>query len=178
MRPGSCPSPMPGSGSRSGGLITTSSDRTPPSGGEERVDLSAELLPLTVPEIRHLLACLIGLPPREPCAVIAWSIWRRRHQQRARKCHRQRRTQTDKIPAVALECQWESQLETANGVQERFSELQPSLPHGFAIDWRPWPAVYRLTASAFLRRYGEMVGGLPAEAQPPAEVSRIAVLEL
>ncbi len=68
------------------------------SGGEERVDLSAELLPLTVPEIRRLLASWIGLPPPEPTTAIAWSIWRRRHQQRARQCHWRRRTQTGKSP--------------------------------------------------------------------------------
>ena len=65
-------------------------------GGRENVDLQDDLLPLTVPEIRLLLANLVGLPPPDPAAVIAWSLWRRRHQQRARRCHWKRRTQTDK----------------------------------------------------------------------------------
>jgi SRSO17 transposase len=65
-------------------------------GGRETVDLQADLLPLTVPEIRTLLASLAGLPNPGPAAMIAWSRWRRRHQQRARRCHWRRRTQTDR----------------------------------------------------------------------------------
>jgi hypothetical protein len=65
-------------------------------GGRETVDLQADLLPLTVPEIRSLLASLVGLPPPDPAAVIAWSLWRRRHQQRARRSHWKRRTQTNR----------------------------------------------------------------------------------
>ena len=52
-------------------------------------------LPLTVPEIRTLLASLVGLPTPGPADVIAWSLWRRRHQQRARRSHWKRHTQTD-----------------------------------------------------------------------------------
>ena len=69
--------------------------RTAAIGAEEHLDLAADLLPLTVPEIRTLLAALVGLPPAPPTAVIAWSIWRRRHQQRARRSHWKRRTQID-----------------------------------------------------------------------------------
>lgn len=62
------------------------------SGEELRPDLAAELLPLTVPEIRRLLWRIVWpcLPDRD--AVLTWSCWRRRHQQRARRCHWQRRT--------------------------------------------------------------------------------------
>lgn len=67
-------------------------------GGGATVDLAADLLPLTVPEIRHLLAALVGLPPPDSAAVLRWSVWRRRHQQRARRAHWQRRTQRAKRP--------------------------------------------------------------------------------
>jgi hypothetical protein len=58
--------------------------------------LAADLLPLTVPEIRRLLYQLAIQEPNDPSAVIAWSFWRRRHQQRARRCHWKRRIQIDK----------------------------------------------------------------------------------
>ena len=57
------------------------------SGDEPDLDLAAELLPLTVPELRRLLWHLV-FPPRPAIeALFAWSRWRRRHQQRARRCH-------------------------------------------------------------------------------------------
>ena len=69
-------------------------------GGVVTADLVADLLPLTVPEIRHLLAALIGLPPPDTAAVLRWSVWRRRHQQRARRAHWRRRTRTAKRPTT------------------------------------------------------------------------------
>ena len=63
-----------------------------PSGGETSLDLAADLLPLTVPEIRRLLWRLVWARAPEPLQVLAWSRWRRRHQQRARRCHWRRRT--------------------------------------------------------------------------------------
>ena len=53
--------------------------------------LAAELIPLTVPEVRRLLWRLVWrtLPPPE--CVLARSRWRRRHQAQARRCHYQRR---------------------------------------------------------------------------------------
>src|SRR5712692_3935451 len=47
----------------------------------------AELLPLTVPEIRHLLWQVVW--PFQPRLerVLAWSRWRRRHQARAKRIH-------------------------------------------------------------------------------------------
>ena len=53
--------------------------------------LAAELIPLTVPEVRRLLWRLVWrtLPP--PAFVLAWSRWRRRHQAQARRCHYRRR---------------------------------------------------------------------------------------
>lgn len=53
--------------------------------------LAADLIPLTVPEVRRLLWRLVWwrLPP--PYRVLAWSRWRRRHQALARRCHYKRR---------------------------------------------------------------------------------------
>jgi hypothetical protein len=56
------------------------------------LDLAAELLPLTVPEVRRLLWRLVWERAPDPDAVLAWSRWRRRHQQRARRRHWRRRT--------------------------------------------------------------------------------------
>ena len=62
-------------------------------GGVDLMNLAAELLPLTVPEVRRLLWALVSqrLPP--PRTVLHWSAWRRKHQQRARRAHWRRRTQ-------------------------------------------------------------------------------------
>ena len=62
------------------------------SGGPAPLDLATELLPLTVPEVRRLLWRLLWARRPDPGAVLDWSRWRRRHQQRARRCHWQRRT--------------------------------------------------------------------------------------
>ena len=48
------------------------------------------LVTLTVPEVRRLLARMIWPPPSDPAQLLAWSIWRRRHQARARRAHYQR----------------------------------------------------------------------------------------
>jgi SRSO17 transposase len=65
------------------------------SGGEVTVERAADLLPITVPEVRRLLWRLVWARPPDPARVIAWSLWRRRHQQRARRCHWHRRTGHD-----------------------------------------------------------------------------------
>jgi hypothetical protein len=49
------------------------------------------LISLSARELRHLLARLVWPPPTDPARVWAWSLWRRRHQARARRAHRQRR---------------------------------------------------------------------------------------
>ena len=66
-----------------------------PSGDEPTPDLAAELLPLTVPEVRRLLWHLVWPSRQDIAAALAWSRWRRRHQQRARRCHWQRRTSSE-----------------------------------------------------------------------------------
>jgi hypothetical protein len=45
----------------------------------------------TVPEIRYLLAWLLFRPPRHITFVMAWSLWRRRHQANAALAHYKRR---------------------------------------------------------------------------------------
>jgi hypothetical protein len=50
------------------------------------------LLPLTVSEVRRLLWHLVWIRPPDPARIVAWSRWRRRHQQRAKHCHWQRRS--------------------------------------------------------------------------------------
>jgi hypothetical protein len=58
---------------------------------QQPIDLSVELLPLTVPEIRHVLWAVGQADSAEATSfVFAWSHWRRRHQAQARRCHYQR----------------------------------------------------------------------------------------
>lgn len=49
------------------------------------------LLPLTMPEVRHLLAHLLWSPPRSQTLLLGWSWWRRCHQSRASFFHTKRR---------------------------------------------------------------------------------------
>ena len=49
------------------------------------------LLPLTIPEVRHLLGLLIWPAPANMKRALAWSWWRRCHQHRASSFHRKRR---------------------------------------------------------------------------------------
>jgi hypothetical protein len=58
----------------------------------------AELLvPLSVPEIRRLLAVLAWRLAPDPNRVLRWSLWRRRHQARARRCHWRQRQRLRKL---------------------------------------------------------------------------------
>jgi SRSO17 transposase len=50
-------------------------------------------IPLTMPEIRRLLAVLVLSRHRTTGHILHWSQWRRRHQATARRCHYQRRSQ-------------------------------------------------------------------------------------
>jgi hypothetical protein len=59
--------------------------------GNTSVLPQAELIPLTVPEVRHLLWTLVWTEPSSADSVLAWSRWRRRHQARAKRCHYRRR---------------------------------------------------------------------------------------
>jgi len=49
------------------------------------------LLPLTIPEVRHLLAHLLWPPSRSTILLLSWSWWRRCHQSRASFFHTKRR---------------------------------------------------------------------------------------
>ncbi len=53
--------------------------------------LTLLVLPLTVPEVRHLLGHLIWPTPRNMPRALAWSRWRRCHQSRASYFHTKRR---------------------------------------------------------------------------------------
>jgi SRSO17 transposase len=53
--------------------------------------LTLLVLPLTVPEVRHLLGHLIWPTPRNMPRALAWSRWRRGHQSRASYFHTKRR---------------------------------------------------------------------------------------
>jgi hypothetical protein len=46
----------------------------------------------SVPEIRYLLARMLIFPPTQRPFIIAWSLWRRRHQAVATLCHYRRRS--------------------------------------------------------------------------------------
>lgn len=52
---------------------------------------TCSLLPLTIPEVRHLLALLLWPPPRSQTLLLGWSWWRRCHQSRASYFHTKRR---------------------------------------------------------------------------------------
>lgn len=61
--------------------------------------LTGDLLPPTVPEVRRLLCRLIWGRPPPLDQALDWSVWRRRHQARAKRSHYQRRLRrpTDKV---------------------------------------------------------------------------------
>jgi hypothetical protein len=54
---------------------------------------AADLLPLTVPEVRRLLWALVWHTPPPAEQVLRWSTWRRHHQARAKQSHIKRRQQ-------------------------------------------------------------------------------------
>jgi SRSO17 transposase len=62
--------------------MTERSCRPPPSG----------LIPLTCNEVQHLFAALVARPVQNLSHRLRWSVWRRRHQARARTCHYRRQT--------------------------------------------------------------------------------------
>jgi SRSO17 transposase len=68
---------------------------------QPRPDATADLIPLTVNEIRHLFAKLITNTVRTIGYWLHWSTWRRRHQQRALTSHYRRRdADTDRHPST------------------------------------------------------------------------------
>ena len=49
------------------------------------------MIPLTVPEVRHLLWGVVWRAWPSVAQVLAWSAWRRHHQAVAKRCHYKRR---------------------------------------------------------------------------------------
>ena len=48
------------------------------------------LIRLTCNEVQHLYAALVARPAADAAHRLRWSVWRRRHQARARTCHYRR----------------------------------------------------------------------------------------
>jgi SRSO17 transposase len=70
---------------------TASGCSSPPATSESAAPARHSLHPLTVPEVRHLLARLIWPASSSARRVLAWSWWRRTHQSRASYYHTKRR---------------------------------------------------------------------------------------
>src|SRR5262245_11517668 len=52
----------------------------------------AQLLPLAVPEVRHLIWWLVWRKVPTPEQIVRWSRWRRTHQAHAKRAHYKRTT--------------------------------------------------------------------------------------
>jgi hypothetical protein len=52
----------------------------------------AGLITVTCNEVQHLFGALVAVPVTDLRHRLRWSLWRRRHQARARTCHYQRQT--------------------------------------------------------------------------------------
>jgi hypothetical protein len=66
---------------------------------DNRSDLAAGLVPVTVPELLTLLRDIVIAPPRRDRAHrLHWSAWRRRHQHRARQAHQRWNAYADTTP--------------------------------------------------------------------------------
>jgi SRSO17 transposase len=61
-------------------VVATLAERT-------RHPAPAGLIGLTCNEVQHLFAALLARPTRDRGHRLRWSLWRRRHQARARNCH-------------------------------------------------------------------------------------------
>jgi hypothetical protein len=60
-----------------------------------RSPASPELIELSCAEVSHLFAALVAPPADDHAHRLAWSLWRRRHQARARTCHYRRQAARD-----------------------------------------------------------------------------------
>jgi hypothetical protein len=61
-----------------------------------------ELIGVTCNEVQHLFAALLADPVSDRSHRLRWSVWRRRHQQRARTCHyRQQESASSKCQMIA-----------------------------------------------------------------------------
>jgi hypothetical protein len=73
------------------GICATARPLSSESSPHEGTSSPCPLLPLTIPEVRHLLASLVFPLPRSPTLLLSWSWWRRCHQSRASYFHTKRR---------------------------------------------------------------------------------------
>ncbi len=73
------------------GICAATSVPPTESPSDEKMVPVCPLLPLTIPEVRHLLAHLLWPPPRSAILLLTWSWWRRCHQGRASFFHTKRR---------------------------------------------------------------------------------------
>ncbi len=87
------------------------------------------MIPLTLPEVRRLLQALRA-PPAEWARQVAWSTFRRRHQARAARCHRERRQRAQQaeggpVRPTVVQIVTERWRELNEALWER---IQPLLP--------------------------------------------------
>jgi len=68
----------------------TDTQAPPPAGPHDDPPADPGLIPLTVPEVRRLLAAALS-PPKPPGRTAQWLQWRRRHQARSRWFHKRAR---------------------------------------------------------------------------------------
>ena len=81
-------------------MLVADPDTSETSRGEKRV---ADLIPLTVPEVRTLLVTLLPAKNGLPETVLGFSEWRRHHQLIAQRCHYQARgSPTERSGTVVL----------------------------------------------------------------------------
>src|SRR5262249_42091223 len=73
------------------GICAVARSLHPKSRSSKEPSLPCALLPLTLPEVRHLFALLLWPLPRSPTLLLSWSWWRRSHQSRASYFHTKRR---------------------------------------------------------------------------------------
>ena len=79
----------------------TNNQAPPPAAPDQAPPPEPGMIPLTVPEIKRLLAALTTRPP-PPWHVIHWDAWTRRHQARARWFHQRTRLARDtEFPPVS-----------------------------------------------------------------------------
>jgi len=74
-----------------GMCATVSGSTSPPAASGSPTPARHALLPLTIPEVRHLLARLLWPSSSSARRILAWSWWRRCHQSRASYYHTKRR---------------------------------------------------------------------------------------
>jgi len=72
----------------------TDAQASPPSGPDAQPPADPGLIPLTVREVRRLLAAALSRP-KPPGYAARWLEWRRRHQARSRWFHKRARLQRD-----------------------------------------------------------------------------------